>query len=150
MTLSQSLLSYSSFGKLRLSDFVVASKITYLEDWEYLNELWVGEAVGFSEWLRLQSSPDVLGSLALDFPNLDSVAVSKVMAMLGLPLRQGMSIEEISQIIGNPSKTKTFVADRKSYEFILGSQESYTMSCTVKNVGGLIYLTLVSHQAVPS
>ena len=32
-----------------------------------MDQMWVGEAVGFSEWLRLRDKPETLRSLAIDF-----------------------------------------------------------------------------------
>lgn len=57
--------SHAEFGWLRLADYVSTQEIVQLVDWEYLDHDWVGEAIGFTEWLRLESEPEVLRSIAL-------------------------------------------------------------------------------------
>ena len=59
------MISHSHFGRLRLADFRPEEGVAALENWEFMDQMWVGEAVGFSEWLRLEDEPDTLRSLAI-------------------------------------------------------------------------------------
>lgn len=107
---------------------------------------WVGEAIGFSEWLRPNNSSDVLQSLALDLAVLPESVSSAVLSYLGLPLHRSMLIEQIAAVLGEPVAVQSFVAGRTSYEFCWGGIESYNVSCTVLAHGGLTHVVV----SVPS
>jgi hypothetical protein len=141
---------HSRFSQLRLSDFVDPSEISQLSDWEFLDRLWVGEAVGFSEWLCLESSPQQLGSLALDLADLPHNAVESCLSAIGLPLSRGMSLPQIQAVLGRPSGYHSFVPDRTTYDFELGGPDPYDISCTVFTDGGLSYLVVTVPEAVPN
>ncbi len=136
------MISYHKFGELRLGQFLAVRDVTELQNWEFEGYMWVGEAFGFSEWLRLESDPTSLRSLSIDFTEFPSEASRKVLKTLGLPLRQGMVMTEIEDILGEPCDEFTYVADRKSYEFMTRGRESFIVSCTVLNEGGLTYLVV--------
>ena len=89
------MIPYSEFASLRLSQFRPDTEITPLEDWEYEDRTWVGEAIGFSEWLRPADSPEVLGSLAIDFDEFPAPAAERVLQAIGLSVRPGMTIDEL-------------------------------------------------------
>ena len=61
------MISHAQFGKLRLARFCPDAAIVELDEWEFMDQVWVGESIGFSEWLRLKSEPETLRSLANDF-----------------------------------------------------------------------------------
>ena len=111
-----------------------------------MERTWVGEAVGFSEWLRPARSPDLLQSLALDLAVLPEPTSSAVLSRLGLSLHRGMSVEQISRVLGEPVATQSFVADRTNYEFFWQGAEAYNVSCTVRVHEGLVYVIV----SVPS
>lgn len=138
------LITHREFFQLRLGQFFPASSIVELENWEFMNRLWVGEAIGFSEWLCPADKPETLKSLSLDFSVLPKVGYERVLSALGLELRPGMNAEVIEKILGAPCETFEFVPDRKSYEFQYGSEDEYTISCTVKNECGLSYLVVMT------
>ena len=138
------MISHKQFGKLRLSQFAPEKDITPLEDWEFMGRLCVGEAIGFSEWLRLKRTDKVLRSLALDFAELPKKVVKAVLEKLGLPLQPGMNIDQIQTVLEKPKSTETFTKDRKTYDFVYGKQEKYWVSCTVLNKGGLTYLVVMT------
>lgn len=138
------MLSHRQFGKLRLSQFVPEKDLTPLDNWEYMGRLCVGEAIGFSEWLRFKRSDNVLRSLALDFSELSRKVVTAVLERLGLPLRPGMSIEQIKLALGEPKSTEAFVKNRKTFDFVCGKRAKYLISCTLLNKGGLTYLVVMS------
>lgn len=136
------MIPHSKFAELRLSQFVDPRGISPLTDWEFLDRLWVGEAIGFSEWLCPQESPDSLGSLALDLEDLPQEVVADVLSRIGLPLHRGMTLAEIKPVLGNPARSDSFVPDRISYNFTLAGPDPYDVFCTVLSDGGLIYLVV--------
>lgn len=142
------LVPYAEFGSLRLAHFVDLDRLVDLEGWEYLDHIWVGEAVGFSEWLRLASAPEVLGSLAVDLVELPPSAVGQILGKLRLPLRAGMTIHEVSAVLGEPRASLMFTPDRETFEYLVGAEDRYTLSCTINHEGGLVYLTVLSHEHI--
>ena len=136
-------LSYIRFGQLRLSQFRAAGDIADLSGWEFMDTVWVGEAVGFSEWLRLESDPNVLRSLALDFLEFPEAAATEVLRVIDLPVRRGMEAKELRELFGEPLAESRVVADRVTYEFDIAGPPRYTLSFTVLDQGGLVYLVVM-------
>lgn len=137
------MISYARFGKLRLNQFRADTDITALDNWEFVDHVWIGEAVGFSEWLRLADDPDVLRSLALDFTEFPAQAAAKVLRVIDLPLRAQMTFEELRKLLGEPVNERRFAKDRVSYEFVVVGPPKYNVSCTVRHSGGLTYLVVM-------
>ncbi len=135
------MISYEEFAALRLKDFVNVP-VTTLEDWEFMDNEWVGEAVGFSEWLRLRSEPTTLRSLALDFDDFPTASATRVMEVLGLGVRAGMTLEQLVQVLGEPLEVVSFVPDRTTYEFATGGASLFNVSCTVRSDTGLAYVVV--------
>jgi hypothetical protein len=140
--MTASLISHHEFGELRLSQFASPSEIVTLANWRFMERTWVGEAIGFSEWLRPQSSPNLLQSLALDLAGLPESTSNAIFLRLGLPLRRGMSVEQITALLGEPAATHKFMADRVSHEFYLEHSEAYNISCTFLSGAGLTYVVV--------
>jgi hypothetical protein len=138
------MLTHEEFGRLRLREFISGRRIRALTDWEFMGRSWVGEAVGFSEWLRPEERPERLESLALDMAELPNETVDSVLARVGLPVRKGTTLNELISLLGQPEKTDTFAEDRKTFEFRHGDRDPYLLSCTVLNEGGLTYLVLMA------
>lgn len=134
------MITHAEFARMRLSDFV--REVEPLDGWEYMGRIWVGEAVGFTEWLRPSDNPERLGSLALDLTALDRAIVERVLRMLGLPVAAGMTGEEIRGRLGEPLAEQSFVSDRRSYDFVVGVDERFDVSCTIQQNDGLIYLVV--------
>lgn len=137
------MISHAQFGKLRLAQFRPDADIAELTGWEFMDELWVGEAVGFSEWMRLEADPAVLRSLALDLTEFPTDAAGAVLRAIELPVRAGMSAPELRAVFGEPVEEHRFVADRVTYEFVVSGPPRYSVSCTVLNDGGLSYLVVM-------
>lgn len=115
------LISYDHFARLRLSQFHPdASRITALRDWEFMGGIWVGEADGFTAFLRPESSPDALGSIELDLLELPTDLGARLLAAIRLPLQFGMSLAQVQDVIGKPVNTHHFVPDRTSFDFAVG------------------------------
>ncbi|AMV37533.1 hypothetical protein [Planctomyces sp. SH-PL62] len=134
------MIPYSQFGLLRLRPFRPEAEVVELDDWEYEGRCWVGEAIKFSEWLRPEEKPEALGSLSLDFDEFPAPAADRVLEALDLPVRAGMTFEELKAVLGEPVETLRFSPNKVTYEFLTAGAEPYQVSCTVKNQGGLSYL----------
>ena len=136
------MISHARFGKLRIAQFRPDAEIAELDNWEFMDHIWVGEAVGFSEWLRLKKEPETLRSLAIDFSEFPEPA--EVLRTIGLSVRGGMKLNELRDLLGEPVKEQRFVKDRVSYEFVVPGPPKYDVSCTVLNKGGLTYLVVMA------
>lgn len=137
------MISHQEFARLRLAQFVPHGDITDLTDWEFDERLWVGEAVGFTEWLRLETAPDVLQSLSLSFDDVSANVANRIFRAIDLPLRAGMTREQIKSVLGSPTSERQFVPGRTSYEFRTGTPDAYSVSCTVDSELGLCYLVVM-------
>lgn len=139
------IISYNHFYTLKLADFISnMSDIEVLEDWEFMNAIWQGESLGFSEWLQL-SDAQKEKSVSLDLNDLLDTSVSKICSTLKLPVIKGMTKDEIISVFGAPKNIESFVSDRVSFEYIIGTSEKYYLSLTVTDDEGLIYLVLMNH-----
>jgi len=139
------MIDYAEFSRLRLSDFVRdPADVADLSDWEFMEHLWVGEALGLTEWLRLAEEPDVLRSLSLDLPTLPDSLAGRMLDALDLPLHFGMSLSELVLRLGEPTDVLRFGRDRTTYEFRVGETDVYDLSCTVHHRDGLIYLVVMA------
>lgn len=137
------MISYSRFGQLRLAQFRPDADIADLDNWEFMDHVWVGEAVGFSEWLRLEVKPETLRSLAIDFAEFPEQAAEDVLQAIDLRVRAGMKLDELTDLLGKPVKQHRFVKDRVSYDFEVIGPPEYNISCTVLSNGGLKYLVVM-------
>ena len=144
------MISHGSFAKLRLAHFRPDAEITELDNWEFMDHTWLGEAVGFSEWLRLEDEPEVLRSLAIDFSEFPELAAAEVLRTIDLPLQAGMKLDELCKLLGEPATEHRFVKDRVSYEFVFTEPPRYDLSCTVLNRGGLMYLVVMTPLQITS
>lgn len=141
------LINHSDFAKLRLENFIsLKDDLESLTGWEFMGDHWIGEAIGFTEWLRLEVKPEETKSISINLDDFDSEELNNIFNTLKVPLKAGMSFEKIKNILGTPLNTESFVADRKSYEFIVGTKDEYYVSCTVINKTGLSYFVMMNHE----
>ncbi len=141
--------AYPEFEALRLSAFVNPDRVVHdVTDQEWMGGMWVGQALGFTGVWALEDEPDHVGGVEIDFSELKEEEKKKLRAALGLPVRHGMSIEAILTIFGQPTRSRQFVADRRSYEFSVGTEWPYYFSCTVHENDGLIYFSLLRENAL--
>ena len=139
------LLPYDEFGRLRLAQFVTdPSEIVELEDWEYADCLWVGEAIGFTEWLRYEDETDVLGCISLDLEALPTEIGQNILRRLNLPLIKGMNYERVVALLGEPRNVLIFVNSQKTFEFDIGTVAEYQVDCTIHQDSGLKYITIMA------
>jgi hypothetical protein len=108
-----------------------------------MGDLWLGEAIGFSEWLRLERDPNTLRSLAFDLVGFPNESRQCVLDKVDLPLMRGMSLQDIVEVPGNPIEVDEYISDRKTYTYGFQNEVTYKLSCTILNEGGLIYLVIM-------
>ena len=137
------MISHDEFARLRLASFLPGVELAELTDWEFEERTWVGEALGRSEWLRLEGEPDRLGSMAIDFATFPASAATEALRTIDLPLRPGMAAPEVRAVLGEPIKEYRFADDRVSYEFLTPGPSPYAVSCTILHEGGLRYLVVM-------
>jgi hypothetical protein len=137
------LIPYAAFGRLRLADFLSA-ELQERADWEYMDDLWVGEGFGFTEFLRLEEDPEVVRSIALDLADLPFTSSAAVLGAVGLPLAPGMRAEEVTARLGSPDSVERYVTDRATYYFTCGRTDRYAVSCTVHETAGLTSVTVLT------
>jgi hypothetical protein len=138
------LVPYENFAKLRLRDFAPANaEIGDVTDWEWQGGMWLNEGIGFTSFSRLAEMPDETGGLEISFSQLPAEANEKILRAIGLPLSAGMSVDQVFALLGSSDKTYSFVPDRKTFEFTVGDAQSYSVSCTVDDNDGLVYVTVV-------
>lgn len=139
------IISHDHFGRLRLADFAPdGTKLVALEGWEYLDRLWVGEAIGFTEWLRYVERPDVLGALSLALSTLPDEMSQRVLAILQLPLSRGMNYSQVVGVLGEPMRSRQYVNNQTTFDFQCGSKWKYEIGCTIRDKEGLIHITIVA------
>jgi hypothetical protein len=137
-------IDYDSFGRLRLADFVAAKRIRRLRDWELEGRVWIGEAIGFSEWLRLSDDPLVLRAATIDFQSFPARAAGRALDALGIPVRRGMTVAELEAVLGRFRRSERFVSDRATYELRSAGPQPFRISCTVLDEGGLSYVGVMT------
>ena len=112
-----------------------------------MDDRWLGESTGgFTEFLRLEDDPDVVRSIALDLAALPRNTSDAVLRAIGLPLQPAMTEEAILATLGQPTSVEQFpsVPDRRTLNFVCGTREAYTVSCTVHEASGLIYVVVMT------
>ena len=139
------LIPYTVFGRLRLADFLPTSaEVETLTDWEYMDDVWVGDAFRFTEFLRLDEDPDVVRSVALDLAELPPDVTAAILTALRLPLALGMQSDDVMARLGEPDSVDRYGAHRTTYNFTSGAEARYAVSCTIHEAAGLIYLTVLA------
>jgi hypothetical protein len=138
------LISYGEFGRLRLREFC-GDEVTESDyhECEWMGGWWYSDFVGFTWFGRLDDMPKETGGLEVSLSELPENVSSRILDTIHLPLRAGMTLDTITGILGGPFKTLTFVEDRKTYEFRVGSQHPYRVSCTVHDDKGLIFVSVI-------
>ena len=138
------LLSPARFAALRLDDLVPPDRPREPRtDWEYEEDLWVGEGHGFTEVLALADAPTETRAIALDLADLPPPVANAALARLGLPLVAGASAAALQAALGAPTRTLHLVPGRVTHEFRCGPAAHYVVGCTVHADAGLIYVTVL-------
>jgi len=140
------MISFDDFWRLRLTDFLIGEmKATQVHNWEYLDHHWVGETIGFTEWLRLESDPDNLRFLSLDLAELPTKVANSVFAKIGIPSLKGMSEKYLTDVLGKPAGHLSLNGNKKTHYFLIGEGNQYEVGCTIDKKDGLVYFTILTH-----
>ena len=132
------IISLDAFVRLRMRDFVDATEIDLLENYEFLDENCLGEGLGFSQWFRLARLPNDLWSLSLDLRTFP--AVHQVFDILGLgALMRGAGRDQIGAIFGEDFTVKHWTENRRKYTFVVSN---YFIDCTITDGEGLHYFIM--------
>jgi len=127
-------LEYDDFGRLRFLDFFPKTA-AYREDHIGGLETGIGlacsEGYPFSVFTSLPDAPwqtvEIILELGEDCPEAEGHAL---LAQLGLPIRKGMSAEEVEQCLGTPEKLGT-----RWLRFVVGDSCPYYVGCLVTEHG---------------
>jgi hypothetical protein len=138
------LITYEEFGRLRAAQFVPSgTPIHPIDGYEWMDGFWINEGIrGFSSVSRHEDTPNEAGGLEIDFRDLSQAELA-MLDTIDLPLRPGMTLLEVQSVLGEPEHTDVFVADRKSYDFTVGSRFPYYVSATVHETDGLIHVAVI-------
>lgn len=138
------LIPYKEFAQLRLKQFCSPDIELFESDgYEWMDGIWICESIGFTTVVRLRDMPDEAGGLDIDFSECPESAACAILRTVHLPLYSGMTFEAVHSVLGEPEQTEVFVSDRKSYDFAVGACYPYHISCTIHDLKGLIYLTVI-------
>lgn len=139
------MLAFDQFARLRLRSFLPATAVVDdLAEWEFIDERWVGEGVGFTQFLRLEEEPDTLRSVSLDLEDLSDSVAQAVFHRLDLPLRLGVGLAETIHRLGLPVDTATVGAET-TLGFAVDADVPYEVSCIFDPEEGLIFVTILTH-----
>ena len=140
------MINYENFGKLKLSEVWPENKdIHKVSNFEFMNDIWVGETYGFTEWLQLEKEPAITRSISIALLDTPDHVIERVLKQIGFDFEKGMTEEQITSILGKPIKIEKFVVDRHSNEYIIGTQDKYYLSLTFQQDKGLTYIVLMNH-----
>ena len=82
------LIPFAEFAQLRLTEFLGAhpallDKVAHMEGgWEFMGGMWLGEGLGFTDFLRLEAMPEELGCLSLSLAELPEEVSAAIFARL--------------------------------------------------------------------
>jgi len=142
------MITHQELASLRLEDFLPqTAEIEAVDGWAFMDQVWMGEVYGFTEWLRLRDDPQVLRSVSLDLAYLDQDVADRVLSTLQLPLEYGMELEEVNDVLGPPAGQLPLVPNRVTYEYLAGNREKYYISATIDQQEGLVYLVVMTKEA---
>ena len=133
------MISLNQFKKLRIENYFPQEEIYELDNWKLEQETWVGESIGFSEWLRPENNPTETFYISLDLDALPEVEVKKLLEEIGLNVDKGINEEEVISKFGKPINCFDKVKDRKTLTFTI---ENYEVSMTILNKSGLSYISV--------
>ena len=139
------LISYDEFGRFDIRPFAQEGKGVIQQDgYQWRGGVWTNEAVGACTCVcRHESMPDVVGGLEIDFRDLPVKDTLAILDALHLPLRPGMTLQEVQAVLGEPKEQVDFVEDRRGYGFDVGSRHRYEVDCIIRDSVGLTYVSVI-------
>jgi hypothetical protein len=138
------LIPYPEFARLRMNHLAPGRQIFESDDWEWMGGLWKNEGIRTCTSVSYhEDMPDEAGGLEVDFRDLPGADVLAIFAAIHLPLRPGMTLQEVCAVLGEPEETHMLVHDRKTYDFTVGSCFPYYVSTSVHQADGLVYVAVI-------
>lgn len=138
------MIAHSQFANLRLHQFLAPESVEEFDSWLFMGREWLGEAVGATEFLRSKSTPDNTRLISLDLLNLPPQKAAMILSSLDMPVRAGMSEQEIVSLFGEPVKVHNFLPDRKALDFQLFQPDPYQLTLTLFKQQGLGKVLILS------
>lgn len=136
--------SYDAFGSMRLRALLCGDdRLVEHGGFSWMGGQWIYEGVGFTWFGRLEDQPEITQGAEIAFDEISPEMAAQVLGALGLSLYSGMQLEQINEVLGKIQTTERFVSDRATYNFRVGTPESYQVSCTVHETDGLIHVSLI-------
>jgi hypothetical protein len=87
--------------------------------------------------------PNEIGGLEIDFRDLSEKDALAILDAIRLPLRPGMTLQEVQPVLGKFQESVDYIEDRKGYEFDVGSLYPYEVGCIIRDSVGLIYVSVI-------
>ena len=136
------LLPYASFSGLRIRDFYPEDSKMYFDPTPSL-ECAIGyaamEGYPFTYFAWLPSEPLQTAEISLDFRNDCPASIGEgILQTIGLPLKCGMSLEEVEGALGAPEHTELYDESGETMYYTIGDDESYKIVCNLTTDKGLI------------
>ena len=139
------LVDYKTFSKLRFTDFLppeteVISSMGLECCSSHCADYY--EAVGHSYFVFADGSPEEVVEINIDetYPTIPAGTGARMLASVGLPLRFGMSSDEVVSVLGQPEYEG---AERRFTRYIVGTKWPYRVGCGVAPDRGLWSLWVV-------
>lgn len=138
------MISLEEFKALRLNQFTkggitaLPSRELFAQDWTgEAAGTWTNEALGPIEFLRPIDQPEETKVVVLDFNSAPEELCQRVLAVLGLELRQGMSQSQIEERLGRPLKLHTIGDKGVAPLYKWRGVSEFNVMCVVWREGGL-------------
>src|SRR5689334_10051530 len=97
------MISHNNFCRLRLENFIFNKKdIRSCYDFEFMGEMWNGEAVDQSHLLELETDPRTTKLVSIDLNALAAESIEKILFALGLDVQKGMKESKALNSFGQP------------------------------------------------
>ena len=139
------LIPYEEFARFNIRPFAQSGRgVVQQADYEWMGGLWANESVGACTGVcRHESAPDEVGGLEIDFRDLPEKDTLAIFDALHLPLRPGMTLQEVQAVLGEPQERVDYIEDRRGYGFEVGSQYPYEVRCIIRDSVGLVYVSVI-------
>lgn len=130
--------SYSVFGQLRLRKWIKDDE--FLEDEDNFYRV-IHENIRGMTFVRSMDNPDETFQIYIDLFDFIEDLRFEVLGIIGLPLKPGMSPDEVKALLGEPeSSDRSRRRHTSSYDFKTTSPEPYAISCHFEDERGLCSL----------
>lgn len=139
------IIDYERFGRFDVRPFAQAGRgVIQQGDYEWRGGIWTNEWIGACTGVsRHESMPDEVGGLEIDFRELPERDVMAIFDAIQLPLKPGMTLQEVKVVLGEPFESVDFIEDRKGYGFNVGSRFAYEVGCIIRDSIGLTYVSVI-------